>query len=106
MSGYPSRSTPFIHVYKSPTNKLQIRTEIMFKKKHIVVKRTSVWFDTVEKKHKKRIELQQFNCEESEYNVDAYQEKNNMIDINHDLKNQYHHAIDDINVNNLHLSTF
>ena len=66
MSGFPIHPTPYVHVFRTPNNKLQIRTEVKFQRKTVLVKRTSIWYDTVDKKNKKRVELQQFNCDEEE----------------------------------------
>lgn len=71
MSGFPIHPTPYVHVFRTPNNKLQIRTEVKFQRKTVLVKRTSIWYDTVEKKNKKRIELQQFNCDEEEEYCDV-----------------------------------
>lgn len=57
-------TTPIVHVFRTPNNKLQIRTEIRYQRKTVFVKRTSTWYDYVDKKNKKRTEVQQFNCEE------------------------------------------
>ena len=66
MSGFSIHPTPYVHVFRTPNNKLQIRTEVKFQRKTVLVRRTSIWYDTVEKKNKKRVELQQFNCDEEE----------------------------------------
>ena len=78
MSHFPIHPTPHVHVFRTPNNKLQIRTEVKYQKKTILVKRISTWYDTIEEKNRKRVEIQQFNCDENNDNCIETDSRNDL----------------------------